>query len=139
MSAYALALVAALCWGLAPVFASAGLASIDPVAALLVRSLVIAVIMVTVGAAAGWFGRVLSAGWRPAAFIALEAILAAGLGHLAFYAALRAGDAARVVPLTAVYPLISIIAAVLMLREQVTPARIVGALLVVAGLPLLRR
>ena len=68
------------------------------------------------------------------------AIASAGLAVAALmllYAALSAGDASQVVPVTAAYPALTLVLAAAFLSEHVSPARIAGTLLVVVGVVLL--
>jgi transporter family protein len=53
------------------------------------------------------------------------------------FLALRAGDASRVIPLTAAYPLVTVLLALLVLNEAFSVATFVGAALVVVGAILL--
>ena len=52
------------------------------------------------------------------------------------FTALRAGDVSRVVPIGASYPVVTVLAAALLLDEPLTVTRTVGTLLVVAGIVL---
>ena len=71
-------------------------------------------------------------------FIGMEGIFASLIGHFAFYYALRLGEASRVVPIVSAYSLITILAAVIFLSEKMTIYKGAGALLVIAGVFLLR-
>jgi transporter family protein len=71
-----------------------------------------------------------------AAWAALSGILASA-GILLFYAALERGDASRVVPVTAAYPMITAILAVIVLAEDISPLRALGTVMVVAGVAVL--
>jgi len=134
----ALALVASLLWGVAPVFGKAGLGSTDPNTALLVRTLGIALVLTVYALGTGGFARLATIGWRPAGFILAEGILASLAGHLAFYYALKLGEAGRVVPIAASYPLVTVLIAMVFLGEAVTWQKLAGTLLVVAGVWLLK-
>lgn len=64
--------------------------------------------------------------------------LLGGLGNIAFFAALGAGGkAATVVPLTAVYPLFSVIAALVLLKEKLNRVQVAGIGLAIIGVLLL--
>jgi transporter family protein len=68
------------------------------------------------------------------------AIASAGLAVAALillYAALSAGDASKVIPVTAAYPALTLVLSAAFLSEHVSPARIAGTLLVVVGVVLL--
>jgi len=74
-----------------------------------------------------WLGRGLAIPWHP---WGLTAALAAGVfmafGLLCFFQALAAGAATVVVPLTALYPLVTVILSWAVLREDLTPRRLAG-------------
>lgn len=54
-----------------------------------------------------------------------------------FFLALEQGDAGKVVPTTAAYPVFTAAVAAIVLHEKVTPVRLLGTLLVVAGIVLI--
>jgi len=134
----AFALAAAVSWGLAPMFGKAGLSATDPTTGLLIRTLGVAAVLTVYALATGGFARVAAVGWRPAAFLLAEGILASLVGHLAYFYALKFGEASRAVPITASFPLVAVLAGVLFLGESLTPAKIAGVVLVVAGVWLLK-
>jgi bacterial/archaeal transporter family protein len=57
----------------------------------------------------------------------------ASLGLLLLFVALEQGDAGQVVPVTAAYPMVTAAVAAVVLRERMTPARVIGTLMVVLG------
>ena len=59
---------------------------------------------------------------------------AGSLAVVAFFAALGTGKASIVVPLTALYPVITIILSYLILSERISPTRGVGILLALAAI-----
>ena len=72
------------------------------------------------------------------AWAALTAVLAAGSLILLFVALTR-GDASQVVPAGSAYPVVTLIGAALFLGETITVPRIIGTILVVAGVVLISR
>jgi bacterial/archaeal transporter family protein len=58
---------------------------------------------------------------------------------LAFFIALGRGEASRVVPVSAAYPLVTAVVAAVALSEQLTPLRITGTVAVVSGVVILSR
>ena len=56
---------------------------------------------------------------------------------LALYHALAAGEASKVVPVTASYPLVTLVLSALVLRERITRRKVGGMALVVTGVVLL--
>ena len=60
-------------------------------------------------------------------------------GMWAYFQALRADEASRVVPLCAAYPLVAAVLAAVVLKEPFTAAKVGGTLLIMAGTVLLAR
>jgi transporter family protein len=82
-----------------------------------------------------WLGGGLTLPWHP---LGVAAALAAGLcmavGLLCFFRALAVGAATVVVPLTALYPLVTVVLCWAVLREEMTPRHLTGiSLALVAG------
>lgn len=136
MSALMLAVLGALCWGLAPVAGKVGLAGVEPVVGLALRTLMASALVLGFVMGSGAWGqleRVPVGSWLP---IGIEALLATLAGDLAYYAALKQGHASTVAVVMAASPLATVAAAALWLREPVSWQVVVGALLIVAGVAL---
>jgi uncharacterized membrane protein len=65
-----------------------------------------------------------------------SAALAVG-SLILLYVALGMGEASKVIPVSAAYPAATVVLAALFLGESITPARVGGMLLVIAGVVLL--
>jgi uncharacterized membrane protein len=75
---------------------------------------------------------------RKGTLVALGAGVLSCLGNVAYYGALNRGEkAATVVPLTAMYPLVTIVLAVLLLRERLNRVQLCGIVLSLAAIYLL--
>ncbi len=72
-------------------------------------------------------------GWAALTAVCVAAAL------VLFFIALTHGDAATVVPVTSVYPVVTLIGAALFLSEKITLVRGLGTALVVGGVVLLSR
>jgi len=87
-----------------------------------------------------WLGGGLALPWQP---WGLAAALAAGLfmalGLLCFYKALAGGAASVVVPLTALYPLVTVVLSWAVLREEMTPRHLAGIALALVAVWLLSK
>jgi transporter family protein len=73
-----------------------------------------------------------------ALYIIIGGILASIIGQLCFYHALKFGEASKVVPLAATYPLVAFILGIIFFKEAVTVAKIAGILFVLLGIILLK-
>ena len=54
-------------------------------------------------------------------------------GLIALYLALGSGEASKVIPITAAYPAVTVLLAAIVLSETLSPLRILGTALVIAG------
>lgn len=128
------AILSAICWGLAPVAAKVALNHVSPIFALGVRS-ALATIMVTLWMEATADQAVVTTlSTKTIMWLLLECLLATVVGDALYFYALQHGKAAQVGLVMASSPLITILAASLILGEQLTPLKIVGAVVMVVGL-----
>ncbi len=138
MSPVTLALAAAFCWGLAPLFGKAGLEKADPLTGLAVRTFFASgavLLMVLVRGQMGVFGELTA---RTVTCLALEGLLASFAGQLIYFSALKVGEASRLTPVAACFPVFTFIGAVLVLGEKFTPQKLVGLVLIVGGVMFMR-
>lgn len=128
------ALLGMLCWGLAPIFGKLGLAGVNPVTALSLRTFLAASMVL------GWvvlnknyndFGNIPPLFW---VFIAIEAILATLVGDLAYFVALKHGNVNTVSLIMACAPIITLLASFFLLGEKVTIYQALGAFFITLGL-----
>jgi len=131
--------IAVLFWSLGPVLAKVGLATIDPLLALTIRTVSVAVILLITTTARGSLGALRALDPRAAAFLVADGISGSLLAHLAYFYALSLGDASSVVPVSATYPVLALLWSAILLREHITPGRVAGAILIIAGVFLVRR
>lgn len=126
-----------VCWGIAPIFAKVGLNDVNPVAGLMLRT------MLAAGLVGGWVG--CSGGFEQLKgiplqswlLIGIEAVLATLVGDLAYYTALKDGDVSMVSIVMSSSPLITLICASLFLGEPLTSWRVLGACYIIFGMILI--
>ena len=104
--------------------------------AVIARSLMTAVIFTGYGAFAGHFRTIAGAGAIPLAWLVAGVVVNPVLGQLALFKALKFGEASRVVPIAASYPLVTVILAALFLGEKLTAPKVAGVLCIVVGVGL---
>jgi len=133
---FLLAFLGTFCWGLAPLFGKLGLAQVNPLTALALRTFLTGIILT------GWFGATRGFGefqqipvkvWI---FITFEALLATILGDLAYFSALKIGNINDVTIIMSTSPMVTLILSHLFLGEHIHPYQIAGILFVIAGLVL---
>ncbi|MBD3271987.1 MAG: EamA family transporter [Elusimicrobia bacterium] len=138
MSAFVYALLTACLWGMVPVIEKIGLGKVPAGVGLFYRGFGVIIGMLCLGF---WFTvseTGLKIDLKSASLLMLGGILASFIGQFFFYRALKLGDASLVVPVGATYPLVSFVLAVLVLHEKITPGRIFGILMIIAGIVLIK-
>lgn len=138
MKVFWLAMLTALLWGCAPVFDKIGLGRATPLAALTVRTIVVAVGLTAFMLVSGGWRQLGTLDSRSVLYIVLGALAAGLVGQFVYYYALKLGETARVVPLAATYPLVAAVIAIIFLKEPLTPGKVVGAILIVLGVLAIR-
>lgn len=137
MYPFILALFAAVCWGIAPLFGKVGLRGIYPLNGLAARTLL------TVCFVWGWFlasGNVKSIttiSLRSWLCLAIEAFLATFAGDLAYYAAIKYGRIGQTALVLAASPVITLWIGYTILGENITSVKLLGAVLIVVGVLLI--
>lgn len=137
--AFFFAILTSLIWGFAPAFEKYGLAGrIDPFLGVVIRTIPIAVISLAGLIFMGRVGSIATVDAKSAFFIIAGGIIAGLLGQLAFYSALKSGEASVVVPITATYPLVAFVVSMVFLGESFTWQKAIGIFLVVGGVIMLK-
>ena len=133
------AILAALAWGVAPVVEKLGLLKIPVWGGLIFRSL--GVVLGMLGIIIFKFAEVknvltkIPAGWY---YLLAGGFLASIVGQIFFYNALKTGEASKVVPIAASYPLVSFLLGLLFLSESLTLTKVGGLALILMGIFLLK-
>lgn len=134
------AILTAIVWGIVPILEKIGLSKISPNTGLLVRSL-----GVILGASVLLLYNfnslkieLSSITQQSLFFLIISGVLASIVGQMFFYRALKFGEASKVVPLAAIYPLVSFLLALLFLGERFTVTKLFGISFVLLGVAFLR-
>ncbi|WP_461829308.1 EamA family transporter [Aquifex sp.] len=130
------ALLTALIWGSAPVLFKLGLkGEISPLVGILIHNLTATVfaLIAVLALRENPFNYPL----KEIIMVALGGFVSGFLGLLVYYKAIKVGDVSIVAPVAASSPLFSALLAAIILGESLTPLKIVGSLLVIAGIVLL--
>ncbi len=131
-----LALISALLWGIAPIFDKMVVSSgVSPYTANIVRAfgavtfLIFSVIVLRQFDQSAFVGRNLI-------YLLTAGALGGGVAMVLYYMALKFTSASKVVPITSIYPLFTILFSSIALGENVSPKVVVGAVLIVLGVAL---
>jgi bacterial/archaeal transporter family protein len=131
-----LGLLSALFASLVAIFGKLGLQSLDATAATAARSVVMMVVLVAATFVSGRLGALQSANGLAWTMILLSG-LAGAASWLCYFVALQLGQASAVASLDRLSLVFTVLLAALILGEPLTPLRLGGAALVVAGVYLI--
>lgn len=129
---FAFALGSAVFAALTAIFAKVGIEGVDSNLATAVRTLVVLVMAWAIVLVTGVQGGLASISVKSWVFLVLSG-LATGVSWLCYYRALQLGQASLVVPIDKLSLVITLVLAVVLLREQLTARGVVGAVLVTIG------
>ena len=129
-----LLILTAILWGTTPVLEKIGLGKTAPITGLAIRSIAITVALLVYLALAGRIKEIFRADPKAIIIFSTTGILAGLLGMMTYFYALKKGATSQIVPIAAAYPLVSALLSVIILRENVTPMRVLGTVLIVAGI-----
>ncbi|MDI6853956.1 MAG: EamA family transporter [Deltaproteobacteria bacterium] len=126
-------LMALTFWGVWGLLTKVATLHLPPFAAYLVSTLgylpIIGILLIGSGFRVPWQ----AAGWSAS----LAAGICAALGLLCYYRALAGGQAAKVVPVTALYPLVTVVLSYFLLKEPITMRHLAGIAAALAAVWLL--
>lgn len=129
---FAFALGSAVFAALTAILAKVGIEGVDSNLATAVRTLVVLVMAWAIVLVTGAQGGLASISAKSWVFLVLSG-LATGASWLCYYRALQLGQASLVVPIDKLSLVITLVLAVVLLREQLTARGVVGAVLVTVG------
>lgn len=131
------AAVALAGWGTGPLFDKLALRGLSAAAAVTMRSVFASVVLLGYGAISGSLQDIGRASITPVLFLLASTVLSPVIGNFAYLKALKEAEASRIVPITAAYPLVAATLAIIFLAERLTAPKVVGAVLIVAGIVLI--
>ena len=132
-------LLTLLFWGSSPLLEKLALRAVSPLLALTIRTSVAALALILAAVVSVEASEISAVSARDVFVLAASGILAGFLGMFTYFSLLKTGEASRIVPLTAAYPLVTALLALVFLREHLTPLRLFGILLTISGLIILQR
>jgi transporter family protein len=127
-------------WGIAPILEKFALKEVSPILAITIRNTVIALILLIIA------NIIIDNFWHEVRkvkisiflFIIGGGVLGGLLGMLTYFKALKLGEASRVVPIVASYPMVTAIFSALLLGEKLTLMKFIGIILIIVGVFLLQ-
>jgi drug/metabolite transporter (DMT)-like permease len=133
------ALGAAVSWTISALFYRKALEGAKPISANIIRLAVTGGLLLLVVAIVGRLGVLTGISMELFVLAAVSGIIGLGIGDTLYLVSLKSIGVSRAVPLTCIYPLFSLLWAVLVFGEQITVTVALGAIVIVLGVLFLSR
>lgn len=127
-------ILTAFLWGTTPVLEKIGLGKVDPLTGVTIRSIAVTAALLIYLLLAGKIKQVFQTDPKTIAIFTITGIMAGLLGMLTYFVALKKGATSQIVPIAATYPLVTAVLSILILGENVSLLRILGTILIIAGI-----
>jgi transporter family protein len=133
-----LLIITALLWGTTPILEKIGLARVDPLIGVTVRSIIVTVGLLILTFVLGKGRALFQLDVKSVVFFGASGVMAGLLGMWTYYTALKLEATSRIVPIAASYPLVTALLSALILGEGLTLPRLIGTGLIVSGIWLVK-
>jgi len=131
-------IVTTLLWGSTPILEKMGLAKVDPLIGVTIRSAVVTAGLFLLAFLLGKGRTLLELDGKSILLFGASGMMAGLFGMWTYYSALKMEATSKIVPIAACYPLVTALLSGLVLREGVTLHRIIGTALIVSGIWLVK-
>ena len=133
-----LLIVTTLLWGATPILEKIGLAKVDPLIGVTVRSAIITIGLFMLIFLLGKGKALIELDGKSFLLFGLSGLMAGLVGMWTYFMALKMEATSKIVPSAACYPLVTALLSVLVLKEGVTLHRVIGTALIVSGIWLVK-
>jgi transporter family protein len=130
--------ITALLWGATPILEKMGLAKVDPLIGVTVRSAIVTAGLFLLTVILGKGRDLVSLDGKSILLFGASGMMAGLLGMWTYYMALKMEATSKIVPIAACYPLITALLSVLILNEGLSLPRVIGTVLIVSGIWLVK-
>ena len=127
-----------LLWGSTPILEKIGLAKVDPLIGVTIRSAIVTAALFLLTFLLGKGRALVELDGKSVFLFGASGVIAGLLGMWTYYGALKMEATSKIVPIAACYPLVTALLSVLVLKEGVTLYRVIGTALIVSGIWLVK-
>jgi len=133
-----LLIVTTLLWGTTPILEKIGLAKVDPLIGVTLRSTIVTAGLLVLTFAMGKGKDLLQLDAKSVTIFGASGVMAGLVAMWTYYTVLKIEPTSRIVPITASYPLVTALLSALILGEGLTLPRLIGTGLIVSGIWLVK-
>ncbi|BCJ86592.1 EamA family transporter [Effusibacillus dendaii] len=138
-TSYLFAVLAALSWGIAPLFEKWGVLHTSPYFTLLIQSFVVSFILLSLGIQTGEIQQIAAMSQKSWFLLGIAGLLSGLLAQFFYYKALQTGEISRIIPLiSSLQIVIATVSASFVWGETINGMKVVGTVFIVLGIFLLR-
>ena len=130
--------ITALLWGATPILEKMGLAKVDPLIGVTVRSAVVTAGLLILTFLLGKGKALMEVDGKGFLIFGASGLMAGILGMWTYYMALKMGPTSKIVPIAACYPLVTALLSIFILNEGLSVSRVIGTALIVSGIWLVK-
>ena len=131
-------IITTLLWGATPIIEKMGLAKVDPLVGVTVRSTIVTIGLLIILFLMGKGRELIEVSGKNVLIFGASGVMAGLLGMWTYYMALKMEATSKIVPIAASYPLVTALLGALILNEGVTLPRVIGTALIVSGIWLVK-
>lgn len=129
------ALLAALSWGIAPIFEKWGVVHTSPYFTLMVQSFVVSFSLLAIGVNTGQLQGMTELNKQAWLYLGIAGVLSGLLAQIFYYKALQGGEIGRIIPLiSSLQIIIASVGASLAWGETITGMKVLGTILIITGI-----
>ena len=125
-------------WGATPILEKVGLAKVDPLIGVTIRSALVTAGLFLLTFLLGKGRALIELDGKSIFLFGASGMMAGLLGMWTYYTALKMEATSKIVPIAACYPLVTALLSILILKEGVTFHRVMGTALIVSGIWLVK-
>ena len=125
-------------WGATPILEKTGLAKVDPLIGVTIRSAIVTAGLLLLTFLLGKGKALMELDGKSIFLFGASGMMAGLLGMWTYYGALKIEATSKIVPIAACYPLVTALLSVLILKEGITLHRVIGTALIVSGVWLVK-
>jgi len=125
-------------WGATPILENIGLAKVDPLIGVTIRSALVTAGLFLLTFLLGKGRALIELDGKSIFLFGASGMMAGLLGMWTYYTALKMEATSKIVPIAACYPLVTALLSILILKEGVTLHRVIGTALIVSGIWLVK-
>lgn len=133
-----LLIATAIFWGTPPIMEKIGLAKVDPLVGVTIRSTIVTAGLFILTFLLGKGKALTEVDMKGILIFGGSGVMAGILGMWTYYTALKMEETSKIVPIAACYPLVTALLSFLILKEGVTLPRMIGTALIISGVWLVK-